>query len=164
MDGEFGPITHRTQPHKSPSMNILQEHELATQVCAEFNKRFLNSQVRFGRTSKIKERFVGKIDGVTWAHCKRRGGGFYVWIVYGGLGGRPHHAVLRDMVHDYAAHVASLRVAGSEVKNIRNMSVSLPRDLEIEIHGGWVSLGELFPINVRELMVQACNHWLELGP
>jgi hypothetical protein len=139
---------------------MLAHYELSKSICSTFRNCFGGCPVRFGRTSKIGLEYIGQVCNISWVHCKRKGGGFTMWLRYKDQEERPHHAILRDMVDDYCRDINSLVRLGEPLKEVKNRSVNPSRDLEIYYMEKWISVGELFPIEVRELRSQElCANW-----
>jgi len=133
------------------NMDLQERHKLSTDVCDTFRTAFIGSKVRFARTSKVLVEFVAQLDGISWTCCKRKGGGFTMWLKYKKHEPRPHHAVLREMVADYTAHVQERILTGENLKPVRNKAVNPSKDLEIFLHDNWVPMSSIFPINIREM-------------
>jgi hypothetical protein len=150
--------------HKASVSKMQVQHDMANTICQTFRQKYTNSYVRFARTCKIDVRFIAQIIEISWTHCKRKGGGFTIWLSYKGNKARSHHMILREMVVDYSDKINELIFQGHKLKPVKNKSINPSKDLEILCDGLWSNISVLFPIEIRELrQAHICNIWSEIN-
>ncbi len=134
----------------------MQEHILST-----LNNFLCPVTVRFGRTSKISETFVGNLLYCTWSATGRKGGGFVFHIEYGGRC-ESHTVVLPHMLADYTRCIDAYIEKGAKLKPVKNCVLNPTKDLQVLLPGCKPQpLGMIFPTRIRELVDHdECRAWI----
>lgn len=141
------------------SFILMFNQTLIKSILQTFKQSFVGCDMRFGRTKKISHVFKGIISDISWTDCKRKGGGFTIWVTYKDIT-RPHNIILKQMVDEYVAVVEEMKKKGIKLKSIRNRTINASKDLEVCFKGEWKCLDEIFPIEVRELRNHInCKVW-----
>jgi hypothetical protein len=131
------------------------------QILAVLNNFLCPVTVRFGRTSKITETFVGNLLYCTWSATGRKGGGFVFHIEYGGMC-ESHHVVLPIMLADYTRCIEAYIEKGAKLKPVKNCVLNPTKDLQILLPGCKPQqLGSILPTRIRELTDRnECWAWI----
>ena len=131
------------------------------QILSTLNNFLCPVTVRFGRTSKITETFVGNLLYCTWSATGRKGGGFVFHIEYGGRCDS-HHVVLPNMLADYTRCIDAYIEKGAKLKQVKNCVLNPTKDLQVLLSGCKPQpLGSIFPTRIRELADQEeCWGWI----
>jgi len=121
--------------------------------------------IRWGKTKKIKDVFIGHLIGASFSHTSRMGGGFNLHIRYGGVNYSNHQDTMKQMQKDYfqclqvyidTANGGPLMIDNKRIVIPRTTSRNASTDLELFLPQGdnvnkWVPFGEFMPNSVRML-------------
>jgi hypothetical protein len=149
--------------------SVEEETILAERVLDAAQRTIENVRIRFGRTHKVDERFIGLSRSIVWlGPCHRRGGGFNFLCDYGNMRNVAHKMVLKQMLSDYGNLISRLKDTGATPLNkrrkkyeqCRNTAINSSNDLEFEINGHFISLATFMPTKVRELRKAETEEWL----
>lgn len=147
------------------------ETDVACIILQIVNTKLSGCRIRFGRTHKIPQRFMGYIRAVRWdGPTKRRGGAFVLICDYKHLRNQEHRVVLKQMLQDYSEQMKYLKENNAKppqkrrkpFQPVQNSSINTTNDLELEVDGEWVSYGTYLPTNVRELQPVEVQNWLSV--
>lgn len=145
------------------------EVDIASNILEVVNPKLSGCRIRFGRTHKIPNRFVGNVRSVRWdGPTKRRGGAFVLICDYKHLYNQEHRVVLKQMLQDYSEQMLFLKKTNTKpaqkrrkpFQPVQNTAINTTNDLEIEIDGQWTSYGTYLPTCVRELQPIEVAKWL----
>jgi hypothetical protein len=145
------------------------DREMARRIIDVASHDIVNCPIRFGRTHKVQRRFVGTARSIIWkGPCKRRGGAFVILCDYDTMREQEHKMVLLQMIEDYSEHLLQLKLVGAKPEKkrrkqydvCRNKTINSSTDLQLYIHGKWLSFGKYMPSKVRELVMFDTRNWL----
>ena len=145
------------------------EVDIASNILEVVNPKLSGCRIRFGRTHKIPNRFVGNVRSVRWdGPTKRRGGAFVLICDYNNLYNQEHRVILKQMLQDYSEQMLFLKKTNTKpaqkrrkpFQPVQNTAINTTNDLEIEIDGQWTSYGTYLPTCVRELQPIEVEKWL----
>ena len=126
--------------------------------------RYNGVPIRWGKTKKIKDMFIGYLVGASFTPTSRMGGGFNLKINYGDIVDDGHQTTMKRMQKDYFQVLQSyIDSANGERVFINNKRIVIPRttsrnastDLELFIPyfgvNRWIPFGKFMPNSVRML-------------